>query len=151
MQQLLTHYLNSVFLGRATADDLLEKFIEGLSALPLSNLLQVSMDSPNVNHCFFCKLKEKLENYVSNCDQKKFLDLGTCGLHVVHGSFNHGLKTVKWDLNSLLTHMYFLFKDSPRRTQYTVLTGSKIFPLKFCSTRWVENVQSLGRALEIFG
>lgn len=149
--QVSTRYLNSVFLGKATADDLLEKFIEGLSTLPLLNLFQVSMDGPNVNNCFLRKLIVKYEDDVSNFNGKKLLDMGTCGLHVVHGSLKHGLKVVKWDLNSLLTHMYFLFKDSPsRRAEFTAVTGSKLFPLKFCSTRWVENVQCLGRALEIF-
>lgn len=151
LQQVSTRYLSSVFLGRSTADDLLEKFFEGLSMLPFSNLLQVSMDGPNVNHCFLRKLMGKFENDATNSNEKKLVDLGTCGLHVVHGSFKHGLQTVKWDINNLLTHMYYLFKDSPsRRAQYTALTSSKIFPLKFCSTRWVENVQCLGRALEIF-
>lgn len=62
-----------------------------------------------------------------------------------------GLKAANWELYNLLTHLYFLFKDSPsRRAQFTAITGSEIFPLKFCQTRWVENVQCLQRAIDIF-
>jgi hypothetical protein len=44
-----TRYLNSVFLGHATAVDLELKFKEGLGSLSLTKLIQVSMDGPSVN------------------------------------------------------------------------------------------------------
>ena len=41
-------------------------------------------------------------------------------------------------------------KESPtRREDYTEITGSSLFPLKFCVHRWVENVLVVQRAIEI--
>ncbi|XP_060759985.1 uncharacterized protein LOC132870362 isoform X2 [Neoarius graeffei] len=46
--------------------------------------------------------------------------------------------------------MYWLFKDSPsHREDFTKVTGSNTFALKFCQHRWIENVDVCGRALSI--
>src|SRR5207245_11030753 len=50
--RVVTRYLTSVFLGHATAKDLEEKFIEGLTGLSLQKLVQISMDGPSVNWKF---------------------------------------------------------------------------------------------------
>nr|CAD7569336.1 unnamed protein product [Timema californicum] len=61
------------------------------------------------------------------------LNLGTCGLHVVHGSLRTGVGSSDWDISSLLRHMYYLFTESTaRRALFTQLTGCTSFPLKFC-------------------
>nr|CAD7430698.1 unnamed protein product [Timema monikensis] len=79
------------------------------------------------------------------------LNLGTCGLHVVHGSLRTGVESVDWDISSLLRHMYYLFTDSPaRRALFTQLTGCTTFPLKFCGVRWLENAKCFQRALQIW-
>nr|CAD7428702.1 unnamed protein product [Timema monikensis] len=79
------------------------------------------------------------------------LNLGTCGLHVVHGSLRTGVESVDWDISSLLHHMYYLFTDSPaRRALFTQLTGCASFPLKFCGVRWLENAKCFQRALQIW-
>ena len=38
-----------------------------------------------------------------------------------------------------------------RRADFTTITGSSLFPKKFCQVRWVENVNVATRALEIIG
>lgn len=147
--KVVSRYWNSVFLGRATAQDLLQKFNHGLQPLQRKNLLQVSMDGPNVNLSFLRKLEVEMET--ENPDGKKLLNLGVCGLHVINGAVKTGLMTVNWELNSFLRNMYYLFKDSPaRRAQFTAVTGSTVFPLKYCTVRWLENVHCLERALEVF-
>jgi hypothetical protein len=141
-----TRYLTSVFLGHATAKDLEEKFLEGISSLPLSKLLQVSMDGPSVNWKF-------LDALTSNFKEKhdrKLLQLGSCGLHVIHGAFQYGHKASGWAVNEFLRSLHGIFKNSPaRRADYTALTGTSLFPKKFCQVRWVENADVAARALEI--
>lgn len=46
-----TRYLTSVFLGHATAENLLTSFksAQKNNGLELNNMIQVSMDGPNVN------------------------------------------------------------------------------------------------------
>jgi len=79
-----TRYLTSVFLGHATAKDLEIKLREGLSGLSEKNIIQVSMDGPNVNW----KMLENLKDSRDACD-RELIDIGSCGLHVLHGNRPH--------------------------------------------------------------
>nr|CAD7262292.1 unnamed protein product [Timema shepardi] len=99
------HYFSNF---QSTAEELLKHFLDGISPLPLSKLIQVSMDGPNVNLKFITLLQEHIKSVTDN-----------------------------EDISSLLRHMYYLFTDSPaRRALFTQLTGCASFPLKFCGVRW---------------
>ncbi|XP_077545839.1 uncharacterized protein LOC144158676 [Haemaphysalis longicornis] len=143
-QRVTTKYFTSVFMGHATADDIQEKLLNSLEQLPLSKVLQISMDGPNVNLKFFRGLQEYLQqNYQVQC-----VDLGTCGLHIVHNAFRAGLTASHWGLDTLLSSLSALFEDSPaRREDFTAVTGQTTFPLKYVAHRWVENVPVMERAL----
>lgn len=79
------------------------------------------------------------------------LNMGSCGLHVIHGAFKTGHSVSKWNVNQILTAAYYAFTDSPaRRSAYTNMTCSSIFPLTFCRTRWVEYSKVGTRFLEQF-
>lgn len=143
-----TRYLKSVFMGHATANDILEKFKEGLEGLDLSLLMQVSMDGPNVNHKFLAELKENLTKLP---EDPELLDLGSCGLHVLHGSLQTGHKAAGWHVHETLRGMHMLFNNTPaRRADYISITESNVFPIKFCQTRWVENAKVANKAIEVF-
>jgi hypothetical protein len=132
--QVASRYFTSVFLGHATAADLLLKFKEGLSVLSLQKLIQVSMDGPSVNWKFLPQL----------------LDLGSCGLHVIHGAFQTGHKAASWAVNETLRGLFGLFKDSPvRRADYISQTGNALFPKKCCQVRWLANADVANRAIEV--
>ena len=147
VKQVSTRYLTSVFLGHATAKNLEEKFKEALTALNLKKLVQISMDGPSVNWKFLSSFAASTRP--DACDPVLF-DLGSCGLHVVHGAFQTGHKAAGWTVNELLRSMYGLFKDSPaRRADYTAVTGSVCFPKKFCQVRWLANAEVAARAIEI--
>lgn len=148
--QVQARYLTSAFLGHSTADDLLKNFKESLQdkGLTLTKLIQVSMDGPNVNWKFLDQLKTDICHGDSD---RQLLDIGSCGLHVVHGAFQNGHKASGWKVNSFLRSIYTLFKDSPaRRADYVEITGSSLFPKKFCQVRWVENAEAAHRAVDIF-
>ena len=77
--------------------------------------------------------------------------MGSCGLHVLHNSFRDGAGAINWNIEHALSSCWWLFKDSPaRHDNFTQVTRSSIFPLKFCSQCWVENVQVAERVLENF-
>ena len=104
------------------------------------------MDGPNVNWKFVDLFSRQLLDELSTA----FLNIGSCGLHVVHGAFKHGSETTGWELERFFSAIFQLFKDTPaRRDDYTQVTGSSLFALKFCKHRWVENVPVAERALEI--
>lgn len=111
-------YYTSVFIeGRATAENLLSHFKNSIEpAMKIGKILQISMDGPNVNWKFLELLKEN-----EDCN---LLELGSCGLHVLHGALQSGHKACKWDIDSILRGMYWLFKDSPaRRADFIKITG----------------------------
>ncbi|XP_074658438.1 uncharacterized protein LOC141911339 isoform X1 [Tubulanus polymorphus] len=93
-----------------------------------------------------------------NCCNKKFqvcvksiLNIGSCGLHVMHNAFKAGDHATDWDLESLLINLRYLFKDAPvRREMFAEVTGSQKFPYKFCSTRWLDNLPAAERAIELW-
>ena len=146
-RKVATRYFTSAFLGHARTTDLLEKFKGVFKEKSLSKFTQVSMDGPSVNWKFI----DGLSNDAFGSDESELLEYGLCGLHVVHGAFQTGHNAVNWNVNSTPRAFYRILKDSPaRRADYSSLTGSTLFPLKFCSTRWVENASVAQRALEIY-
>lgn len=141
-----TRYYNSVFLGRATAQHLLDGFSNGIIPLSKKNLLQVSMDGPSVNLSFIKMLDDQIRE--DSPDGKHLVNIGVCGLHVINGAMKTGIQSVHWDLHTFLRDIFYLFNDCPaRRAQFTSITGGNKFPLKHCTTRWLENVKCLERAL----
>ena len=82
-----TQYLTSQFLGGAKADDILEKFETQFSKMihKTIDLLQVASDSPNINLLFLKLYEEK------RClnTLPALVDIGTCGIHTIHGSLKN--------------------------------------------------------------
>lgn len=143
-----TRFLTSEFLGHATAVDLQDKFHAVISefGLKLSDMLQISMDGPNVN----LNLIERMNCEMVDNHSVGLLRVGSCGLHVVHNAFRSGCEASHWDIESFLSASYTLFKDSPaRREDYISVTGSTSFPPKFCSHRWLENKSVASKVIEL--
>jgi hypothetical protein len=143
---IATHYLDSAFLGRTRAIDILEEFCRLLKNIGLKKLISVSMDGPNTNWLFLtelCKLRDEQQ-------QPELILVGSCGLHILHGATKDGMKAMNWTIRQTLSCGYYLFKDSPkRRSDYFSITSCSIYPLKFCSIRWLDNVRVAQRFLEL--
>ena len=140
-------YWDSSFLGHTTHQDLLKNFNDGLAGVDISKLLQVSMDGPITNHCFLSKVKDQREKD----ELSALIDIGTCSLHTVHGAFATGAKMSGWDLKKVLKGCYILLHDTPaRREDYFSITGSTVYPLAFCSTRWVEDKSVADRLITLW-
>ena len=61
-----------------------------------------------------------------------------------------GTKESGWDIEVLLKALWNIFRDSPaRRAVYKRVADTVVFPLKFCSHRWVEDGQVAERALQV--
>jgi len=146
---VVTRYLTSDFMGHATSDDMVESFHKTTAGLKLQSCLQLSMDGPAVNWKFFDKIQKELKKDYS-CS---LLNLGSCGLHTVHGMYQHGIVATTWNLDQLLKNAFWLFKDTPtRRSDYEkslVAEPEPWYPLKFCKTRWVENLPVAQRLVHV--
>ena len=126
--RVVTQYFDSQFMGHTTANDLLKSLKYSLSKLNKRKLLQISMDGP-----LLCEDREK-----EDADLPELLNVGSCGLHVVHAAFCTGCQATDWKIEGPLRALWYLFHESPpRRDDYTAVTGSTVFPLKFCATPWV--------------
>ncbi|GFO41180.1 peptidase m20 domain-containing protein 2 [Plakobranchus ocellatus] len=107
------------------------------------------MDGPNVNRKVHRDVSSELEKETG----QSLLNIGSCGLHVVHNSFRHGSEKSGWALGEFLRDLYTLFKKAPaRKDDYFNAAGESTpkLPLKFCGHRWLENVPAPERALEIW-
>lgn len=64
-ESVAVRYLTSLFLGHGTAEIILENFKDGLRRVPLSKILQISMDGPNVNWKFYDLFNQEVSNFIS--------------------------------------------------------------------------------------
>lgn len=146
--QVETRYATSVFLGHADAATVLSALKESVYSLgiKLENLMQLGMDGPNVNW----KVFEDLAAEIRLEKETDLLNVGSCGLHVLHGAYKNAMESTEWGIEEILKAAYYLFNNtSARRDDFQGLTGSSQFALKFAPHRWVENVPVLERMLEI--
>lgn len=131
-----TTYISSEFLGHATAPDIVEKLNNLLSEIGIRNLVQISMDGPNVNW----KVFEILQKQVETDAGKMLINIGPCGLHILHNTFRDGCQSSGWEIEHGLSSLFWLFHDSPARHEdFVKATGCNTAMRKFCKHRWVEN------------
>ena len=83
------NFIGALFMTTAKCQDLVEEFKSSHKEFDFVNaLIQISMDGPNVNWAFHRALGELRKAEDPNAPD--LLELGLCGLQVVHGSFGTG-------------------------------------------------------------
>ena len=81
------------------------------------------MDGPNTFDSLQ-KHEEKVECY-------SLLNVGSCGLHMVHGAYKTGVQKSGLDIHKILKAMWKIFQDSPaRRETYSRISETDVFPLR---------------------
>ena len=114
--------------------------------LDVKQMVQISMDGPNVNWAFIYLMKKTL---LDNFDST-LINIGSSGARIVHNSFKAGITSSGMIVSKFLSSLFYLLKDSPpRKEDYVKASGSSPMPLKFVSHRWLENVPVCTRSLEI--
>ena len=108
--EVSTRFYDSHFLQRTNAENLFECLQSSLKDVTSKNL-QLSVDGPNTNW----KVLELLDDERKENDYPTVLNIGSCGLYVIHGAFKTGVEATDWALNKILTAMWKLFDDSPAR------------------------------------
>ena len=89
------------------------------------------MDGPNTNWAVLNKVKD----HGNKNELPQIIDIGSCGLQVVHGAFKTGVKATAWQLEKILKAMWKLSNDLPAtRDLYIKLNQTDEFPLMFCRT-----------------
>ena len=135
-------YLSSQFMGHGTTHDIMNEFKKAHKDLDIvNNLIQLSVDGPNLNWAFLDTLEEYQKTEDANAPT--LINIGSCGLHVLHGAYKTALKETDWELEKTLKAVHGIFKKSPaRRADYLSANGHEeryddkslcaFFPLKFC-------------------
>ena len=142
LQQVITTYLGTLFVGKCSAQDILqdlEVLMEGLQ-IDLKLMLSLGMDGPNVNLLFFQMLNDKFET-----QDKKLIDVGTCPLHTVANSLGKGLHELDEndiDLNEFAVNLHSFFKLSAKRIEqyFTSDVVTDLEPqrmIRHSETRWL--------------
>ncbi|KAK0151781.1 hypothetical protein N1851_006845 [Merluccius polli] len=139
-----TKYIGSEFMGHSTALDIVGKMSNLLSEIGVTNLIQISMDGPNVNWKVFDILQKSVQKDVG----KLLVNIGSCGLHTLHNAFRDGCKSTGWEVEHALSSIYWLFHDCPARHEdFVTATGYSTNMLRFCKHRWIENVNVSERGM----
>ena len=82
-----------------------------------------------------------------NDDYPALIDIGSCSLYVVHGSFRSGVQKTKWGIDGVMNAMHNLFDESLLKEKYYWVLS---FPLPFCGYRWIEDKKVADRALDVW-
>jgi len=149
-KEVCVRYFTSVFLGHTNAVELLKALKEAIKFLNFRNIIQISMDGPNVNIKMLHDFKEELQQKNENSIDHIIFDIGSCGLHTMHNAFKNSIKSSKWNIIEFFRAIYNVFKDVPdRRADFIKFTDSTTFPKKFCAVRWLQNIETSERAIKI--
>ena len=70
------------------------EFEKCMEELDQSKMCQISMDGPSVNWKFFSSVTKKREED----ELPALINIGSCGLHVIHGAFKTGVKATNWNI-----------------------------------------------------
>lgn len=80
-------------------------FTEAVSELEMKRMAQISMDGPNVNWKFLGIMQQKLNDDF----QSSAVNIGSCGLHIVHNSFKGGATASSWEIGKYNKYNIFRF------------------------------------------
>ena len=158
-QEVVRSFIGYHFMGHVSAEDTFASFKDVHKDLDLvHNLVQVSVDGPNINW----KTVEIIEDHQKIQDQNcpNLIGIDSCGLHVVHGAYGAEQNTTDWSLEKFLKTIYSIVKVAPAchegylvandlHESYKSKSVSYLFAQKFYGHRWLENGTALKRATEI--
>ena len=86
-KKVCTRYHGSKFAQRPNAKNLCNVLISSLKDLSAECLIQLSVDGPSTNSCVLQLLNDDSEEK----GYPQIINIGSCGLHVMHGTFKAGI------------------------------------------------------------
>lgn len=148
--KIITQHLQTMFIGKATADILSEKIVSAVenANLSLTKLLMLGSDGPNVN-----KVTRLINDQILHCRSKNLINIGTCSIHTIHNAFLKGIDKFGENAEQLIILIYYYFKGWPTRWEEfeTILDKLKLPIRRFIKhvpSRWLTLHDSANRVLE---
>ena len=103
--------------------DVLKHFHEVTKEFDHSKLYQISMDGPGVNLKLYKELvPDRQENMVHS-----LVDISSCSLHIVHGTFKTGAEKTGRSLKALPQGSFQILHDIPASIRYSSVLYSEFF------------------------
>ena len=138
-------YCNSEFLKRPNAENLCDSLLDSLKQLCLKWLIS-PMDGPITNWAMLNFQRNQEKN-----EYPELVNIGSGSLHVLCGALKAGEDASNWNLSHIFKSMWKILDDSPaRRGIYLRSCDSNLFPIMFCSARWVETIADVEKAVTVF-
>lgn len=116
--EVATRFFQTFCVGHATSQILSDKILDSINdnGLQLQNLLALESDGPNVNKGVWQAVNEK----VKNAGSSGLLNIGTCNLHVVHNSFEKGIKEYGNAVQEFAIDLHSFFSKKRRLRKFPV-------------------------------
>ena len=111
-------------MGHAAAEHLMTNVMESMCDLKRQDLLQVSMDGPSVDWKFFDDFSTCMKNEGSG-----LVNIGSCGLHILHGAFKDAFRPVGSWMNSVIVCIGYS-KTVPLDVRITPMSLDLVYSLK---------------------
>ena len=139
-----TRYVTLIFWSHSRHTDLYNSFTSMMDELSEDKLVQLSIDRPSVN----VKLLQIVQDDREDKGLPHLLDIGTCGLHTLHGSFKAGIEKSEWGMKSLMEASFNILHNSPAGwDDYESVTKSSKLSRLFFAVRWIEDVAVAHRSM----
>ena len=96
-------------MGGAKAEKILQTFEKGINKLNPEGFIQISSDGHKVNLRFLERFTEKRKSE----ELPLLIQIGTYGLHIIHGSMKAGVKNSNWNNGKILKAAWKLLGEAP--------------------------------------
>ena len=134
-------YIGPEFRGHASNKDIFAEFKKSHEGLDIThNTFQISIAGPSMNWAIVDVVCEY--RMLEDLNAPELLNIGPCGIHVLHGAYQTAHGTNDWEVGKTLKADHSVFKTSAaRRSDYLSDNGfcflteqaTKVnFPLKSC-------------------
>ena len=151
--KVVVQFLKAIMFGRAKGDNVSRAILGALQEagyqMPLSKLLNLGSDGPNVNKTIWSNINEKLKAL----GLSGLLPFVPCNMHVVHNSFREGLKVYGQSSKQLVIDLFYFFKSSPCKredfldVEYELGFDEEQF-IRHVQCRWLTLIPALKRIVK---
>ena len=153
--EVVVQFLKAIMFGHAKGDTVSRAILDALHEagyqMPLSKLLNLGSDDPNVNKTIWSNINEELKAL----GLSGLLPFVPCNMHVVHNSFREGLKVYGQSSEQLAIDLFYFFKSSPCKredfldVEYELGFDEEMF-IRHVQCRWLTLIPALKRIVKNF-
>ena len=140
------YYLKSDWIGHKRGQDILKSFTNSTEDLPMKFCINIGLDNVSSNKVFlgaYEEIRKALELL-------GLIETGPCFLHGLNRGLINAHKHTDLGVSEFLEGINHSFKKSSSRIEDLLsVSTTKLLPLPYCATRFVENIGPTKRALVI--